>query len=126
MTPGVPDAEHLTRVNRHADSPEAGSPTRMEIIQAPSKREDILGTLANHVDSERLPADEERPMRSESAVAVSQKTLNDDIQGFPGLIEDAVTVLVTPKATVESQRRTTGYKLENKLLRFRKVPLPKN
>lgn len=105
---GVPDPEGLRRANRSARSREAGSPTSMKLTGVPSEWEDILGSLADHVVAEGHLAKEDHPMRSEKTVTVSQETLTNAIVGFLGLIEDAVTSLVTIKSDNGITRTNNG------------------
>lgn len=95
MTPGVPYPERRLRANRRAGSREARSSTRTESIRALSEREDTVGALADHLVYEELPAKEERPIRAERAVLVSQSPLKDVIAGILELTEYAVTALIT-------------------------------
>lgn len=83
------------RANGRVHSHEAGSSTKMEANQVSSERED---TLADQAVTERHPCEEEGPMRAERTVTVSQTTLRDSIVDIPGLIEEVVTDLVTPKS----------------------------
>lgn len=73
MTPGIPEPERTMRASCRAHSLEIQSLTRMEAMQASSKREDNFGVLADHVISEEHPAEEERSTHAESAILVVKK-----------------------------------------------------
>lgn len=102
ITPGVADLQRLMRPNCRAYVREAETSERIEVIQAASDRKDRIGTLADYVISEEHPTEEECPISAERTVTMSQTRLRAAIAGSSGLIEDAVTILVTPKATMES------------------------
>lgn len=95
--PRVAKLERLTRENRHAQSREAGRPERMEAIRALSNREDTLGTLADHIVSEKEPTEKEHPVRAEKTVTMRQETLMDAFVGFSDLTKDYGSAVITLK-----------------------------
>lgn len=96
MKPVVPNPERMILESHRADSLDAGSTTRKEVIRASSERENALGALADHVVSTEHPADVEHPIQVERPVFVNQATSSDAIAGISGLIEYAVSAMITP------------------------------
>lgn len=67
----------------------------MEATTAPSKPEDTIRALADHLASEKCLAKKERRMHANQKVFVSQETFRDTIAGMSRLIENAMTALFT-------------------------------
>lgn len=97
MTPCVPDLESLRRANSGTHSRVTGTFLRMKAVTAPSEREDTLAVHEGHIVFKEHPSTEERPMCAERTVTVSQEALRHIIAGTTGLLENAVTALVTIK-----------------------------
>lgn len=87
MKLGVLDLKRLMRANRGAYSRQAGNSRRTEAIRASYERK-ALTAFADHVVSKKQPNEEEKPMRTERMVTVSQEKLRNAIAGIPGLIGD--------------------------------------
>lgn len=78
---------------------------RPEVIRALHYWENTLGTFADQVVSEETKTEERRPIRDEWTVTMCWITMKEAISGIFGLVEDTVTALVTPKATMEFKGR---------------------
>lgn len=93
--PGVADPEGLMRTKRCNHSLGFRSTEMTEVMKAHSNRENICSALADYVVSEEPSAVEERTMRAERTVNVSQTALRDAIASIPGSIKVSVCALVT-------------------------------
>lgn len=110
----VPKLKRMIRIYLYAHSREAGSSTTVETIRACSKREDTLGAIADHLVCAEHPPEEEKPMRAEKTIAMSQETLTDAIAGICRLPEDSLTALNTTKC--HNGVKKTDYRLHAMLL----------
>lgn len=95
MTTRGSDPERILGVNRRWHSHGAGTQTRKKETRAFSDGEDALGTHPDYILSEEHPAEEDRAMRAERVVTVSQAASSVAIAGIRGLVEAGVTALVT-------------------------------
>lgn len=95
MYPVVPDLVRMLCTNRSAFSRETLSSTRMEAMRALSEQKDNLPVLLNHVVSEEHPAEKEPLMRAGNTALSTRTMLRDAFAGIFGLVEDALTFLVS-------------------------------
>lgn len=98
MSLSLPGLQLMIRGNLQADRLLARIPTRIEVMQAISARDDTLSALASHVAPQGHPSEKARPMHAERHMIVSQAALRDAITGIPALINDAVSTLASSES----------------------------
>lgn len=94
ITSGVPDTEGMVRAKHRAYSRKARLPAMKEAMQASSKRANELSAFSEYVVFKEHLDEDERQMRAERVVEMSQESLRDVIANIYGVIGNVVIALV--------------------------------